>query len=58
MNPKWRDLMLEFEEKYGLEFRLDGTIVAKVSQRQTQDPSTTVSRAGENAREPSSAQRL
>ena len=56
MNPKWSDLMLEFEEKYGLEFRLDGTIVAKVSQKQTQDPSTPVSRAGENAREPSCAQ--
>ena len=29
MNPKWRDLFSEWEEKYGLEFRLDGRITRK-----------------------------
>jgi hypothetical protein len=28
MNPHWRDLISEWEEKYGLEFRLDGRITA------------------------------
>ena len=60
MNPHWRDLIAEWEDKYGLEFRLDGRITAKLNQSQakskTKDPSTSVSRAGENAREPSSAQ--
>ena len=71
MNPKWRDLISEWENKYGLEFRLDGQVTAKESQKQPQDPSTPVSapqeptpgswgprisRAGESAREPSSAQ--
>jgi putative endonuclease len=56
MNPKWRDIISEWENKYGLEFRLDGRITSKVSQKQTQDPSTPVSRAEESAREPSSAQ--
>ncbi|PYY14392.1 MAG: hypothetical protein DMG60_20165 [Acidobacteria bacterium] len=60
MNPHWRDLIAEWEDKYGLEFRLDGRITAKLNQSQakskTKDPSTPVSRAGENAREPSSAQ--
>ena len=26
MNPKWLDLISQWEEKYGLEFRLDGRI--------------------------------
>ena len=71
LNPKWRDLVSEWEEKYGLEFRLDGRITLKESKKQPQDPSTPVSapqeptsgswgprvsRAGENAREPSCAQ--
>ena len=90
MNPKWRDLISEWQEKFGLEFRLDGFIGLKEDQNrnrikprdssteesgsqrspcgnqlnqnqhqhqnQPQDPSTPVSRAGENAREPSSAQ--
>jgi predicted GIY-YIG superfamily endonuclease len=56
MNPKWRDIMTEWEKKYGLEFRLDGRIELKLNHKQTQDPSTPVSRAGENAREPSCAQ--
>ena len=60
MNPHWRDLIAEWEEKYGLEFRLDGRIVAKLNWTQakgeTKDPSTPVSRAGESARKPSSAQ--
>ena len=30
MNPHWRDLISEWEEKYGLEFRLDGRITAKL----------------------------
>jgi putative endonuclease len=51
MNPKWRDLISEWEDKYGLEFHLDGRITAKESQKQPQDPSTPVSRAGESARE-------
>ena len=70
MNPKWRDLISEWENKYGLEFRLDGQITRQ-EHDQTQDPSTPVSatqeptpdswgprisRAGESAREPSSAQ--
>jgi len=59
LNPHWRDLIAEWEEKYGLEFRLDGQIVAKLNWQakpKTKDPSTPVSRAGEGAREPSSAQ--
>jgi hypothetical protein len=71
MNPKWRDIISEWENKYGLKFRLDGRITSKISQKQTQDPSTPVSapqerkarsweprvsRAEESAREPSSAQ--
>ena len=80
-NPHWRDLASEWEDKYDLEFRLDGRITAMPgrsgwasrasavesgspaasaatanSNSKTKDPSTTVSRAGENAREPSSAQ--
>ena len=43
MNPKWRDLISEWENKYGLEFRLDGQVTAKESQKQPQDPSTPVS---------------
>jgi len=68
INPKWRDLISEWESKYRLEFRLDGQIVEKQPQQQTQDPSTPVSRARPtsanslrsrgpgNPREPSSAQ--
>ena len=85
MNPHWRDLVSLWEEKYGVEFRLNGRMVAKPGQGgwatdasklvpgspaakaqaaaaaattngKTKDPSTAVSRAGENAREPSSAQ--
>ena len=63
MNPKWRDLISEWEEKYGLEFRPDDIVLKqnqnqdeRQSQNQPQDPSTPVSRAGKNAREPSSAQ--
>ena len=29
MNPHWRELVSEWEEKYGLEFRIDGRMVAK-----------------------------
>ena len=29
MNPHWRQLVSEWEEKYGLEFRIDGRMVAK-----------------------------
>jgi len=29
LNPRWRDLVSEWEEKYGVEFRLDGQMVAK-----------------------------
>ncbi|HET9743639.1 MAG TPA: GIY-YIG nuclease family protein [Terriglobales bacterium] len=29
MNPHWHDLMADWEEKFGIEFRLDGRIVAK-----------------------------
>jgi hypothetical protein len=42
LNPKWRDLISEWEEKYGLEFGPDD-IVLKGSQNQPQDPSTPVS---------------
>ena len=59
LNPHWRDLIAAWEEKYGLEFRLDGRIVAKLNwqtKSKTKDPSTPVSGAEENAREPSSAQ--
>jgi putative endonuclease len=56
MNPKWRDIMIDWENKYGLEFRLDGRIQAKPNHKPTQDPSTPASRAGKSAREPSSAQ--
>ena len=71
MNPQWRDMISEWEEKYGLEFRLDGRVEAKQasgaegnsnnsnsnnSNSKTKDPSTPVSRAEEGAREPSSAQ--
>jgi putative endonuclease len=30
MNPHWRDLISEWEEKYGLEFGLDGRITARL----------------------------
>ena len=30
MNPHWRDLIAEWEEKYGLEFHLDGRITARL----------------------------
>ena len=50
LNPRWRDLIAEWEEKYGLEFRLDGRIEAKLASgakgnSKTKDPSTPVSRA-------------
>ena len=54
MNPRWRDLIAEWEEKYGLEFRLDGRIVKGINppaKVKTKDPSTPGSRAGESARE-------
>ncbi|HET9741868.1 MAG TPA: GIY-YIG nuclease family protein [Terriglobales bacterium] len=31
MNPHCRDLIAEWEEKYGIEFQLDGRIVAKMN---------------------------
>jgi putative endonuclease len=37
LNPKWRDIIGEWEDKYGLEFRLDGRITAKVDQLQGQN---------------------
>jgi putative endonuclease len=30
LNRKWRDIIGEWEDKYGLDFRLDGRITAKV----------------------------
>jgi hypothetical protein len=52
MNPKWRDIITEWENKYGVEFRLDGRITAKVNEQQTQDPSTPASRARPIERNP------
>jgi putative endonuclease len=37
LNPKWRDIIGEWEDKYGLEFRLDGRITAKLDQVQQHD---------------------
>jgi hypothetical protein len=34
MNPKWRDLISEWEEKYGLDFLPDGSITRKENQPQ------------------------
>ncbi|HWY68493.1 MAG TPA: GIY-YIG nuclease family protein [Terriglobales bacterium] len=36
MNPQWRDLVLEWEKKYGLVFQLDGRIVKAEAERQHQ----------------------
>ena len=46
MNPRWHDLVADWEEKYGLEFHLDGRITARLdkagwaSKVKTKDPST------------------
>ena len=46
LNPHWRDLVAEWEDKYGLEFHLDGRITASLdkagwaSKVKTKDPST------------------
>jgi putative endonuclease len=46
MNPHWHDLISNWEEKYGLEFHLDGRITANLdragwaSRTKTKDPST------------------
>jgi len=56
MNPKWRDLISEWENKYGPEFRLDGRIVEKQSQQQIQDPSTPASLGPRKRAGPSCAQ--
>ena len=37
LNPKWSDITGEWEDKYGLEFRLDGRITATVNQAQGQN---------------------
>jgi putative endonuclease len=37
LNPKWRDIIGEWEDKYGLEFRLDGRITPKLDQLQQQN---------------------
>lgn len=48
MNPQWRDLIAEWEKKFGLVFQLDGRIVRaeeageKQTQQQTQGPSATI----------------
>ena len=55
MNPKWRDLMLEFEEKYGLEFRLDGRIVAKLSQNRKTETYPKLLRQAQDAQDPSTS---
>ena len=45
-NPHWKDFVKDWEEKYGLEFHLDGRITAKMekagwaSKVKTKDPST------------------
>ena len=37
MNPRWRDLISEWEEKYGLEFRPDGSVTRNENQPQPQN---------------------
>ena len=37
LNPRWRDLISEWEEKFGLEFKLDGSIVRRENQQQPQN---------------------
>jgi putative endonuclease len=47
INPHWHDLISKWEEKYGLEFHLDGRITSNLdragwaSKVKTKDPSTT-----------------
>ena len=41
MNPQWRDLVLEWEKKYGVVFQLDGRIVKAEAGKATSTPTAT-----------------
>jgi putative endonuclease len=45
MNPQWRDLVLEWEKKYGLVFQVDGRIVKAETGKATPTPATATARS-------------